>query len=121
MRLCQGFCQGFQLVVMASIIVASLGRAAAPNCFDLTWRQVAFFLSLPGYDLRSIIAEAQGPSIYRELSGPAVFIFDNEHHAVAVHRFTRPRSIKCLALTQNWPVASQSFQKPLNRSGAKAV
>ena len=65
--------------------------AAAPNSPDLAGRQVALFLPLPGYDPRSIIAEAQGPLVYRELSGPPVFILDNEHYAVAFHRVTRPR------------------------------
>src|SRR5262245_2646116 len=84
-------------------MIASLGRAAAPNCPDQAGRQGAFFLPLPGDDPRSIIAEAQGPSVYRELSGSAIFILDNECHAVAVHRFrwSRRNRIKCLALTQN--------------------
>src|SRR5262245_24819138 len=87
----------------ASIIVASLGRAASPNCPDHAGRQIAFFLPFPGYDPRSIIAEAQGPPVYRELSGPAVFILDNECHAVAVHRFqiAHRNGIKRPVLTQN--------------------
>jgi hypothetical protein len=63
----------------------------ALNCSDLAWRQVAFFLPLRGYDPRRIFSEAQGPAVYRELDGPAVFVFGNKRHAVAGHRFTRPR------------------------------
>src|SRR5262245_34781262 len=48
----------------ASIIVASFGRAVAPNYPDLAWRQVTLFLPLLGYDPGSIIAEAEGPAIY---------------------------------------------------------
>jgi hypothetical protein len=68
--------------------IASFGRAVAPNCLDLPQRQIAFFLTLPGYERGSIIAEAQGPTVNREPGSPAVFIFDNDCHAVAGHRFT---------------------------------
>jgi hypothetical protein len=39
---------------------------------------------LTGDDPRTIIAEAEGPAVYRQLGGPAVFIFDNERHAVVL-------------------------------------
>ena len=58
-------------------VVASFGRAVAPNCLDLSRRQIALLLPLPGYGLGSIIAEAKGPAVNRELGSPAVFIFDN--------------------------------------------
>jgi hypothetical protein len=57
---------------------------AAPHRPDLARRQVTFFLPLTGYDPRTIIAEAQGPAVYRQLGDPTVFIFDNECHAVAL-------------------------------------
>jgi hypothetical protein len=57
---------------------------AALHCFDLARRQVTFFLPLTGYDPRTIIAEAEGPAIYRQLGGQTVFIFDNECYAVAL-------------------------------------
>jgi hypothetical protein len=64
-------------------------QAPAPNCPDLARRQVAFFLPLSGYDPHRIFAEAQGPAVYREFDGPTVFVFGNERHAIAGHRFRR--------------------------------
>src|SRR5262249_8322585 len=68
-------------------IIALFARTA-PTRLDLAWRQVALVLPLPGYNPGSVIAEAEGPGVYRELGSPAVFILDNKHHAVAAHRFT---------------------------------
>ena len=53
-------------------VVASFGRAVAPNCPDLSRRQIALFLTLPGYEHGSISAEAQSPAVNRELGRPAV-------------------------------------------------
>ena len=47
--------------------IASFGRAVARNCLDLSPRQFALFQPLAGYEYGSIIAEAQGPAVNREL------------------------------------------------------
>ena len=64
-------------------------RAPVPNCPDLARRQVGFFQPLSGYDPQRMFAEAQGPAVYREFDGPAVFVLGNERHAIDGHRFRR--------------------------------